>query len=620
MQNLKIGIIGGKGKMGAYFKLFFKKYGYEVYVSDLNTELSNIELAQKCDVVIVSVPIEKTVEVIKTINPYVKKEALLMDLTSVKAKPVEAMLESEASVVGCHPMFAPTVSLKNQIIVLSRARGTKWYNWLKNLFKSAGAFVKELEPHKHDELMTVIQSLTHFTDITLAHSLTKSGIPLKRFLEYQSPAYRLKLDMTGRILHQDPSLYGNMQIQNPKTNAVLKTYLKSVKELIKIVKKKDLQKFIKYFQEGADYLGDFKENAQKESDLLIEFLNQQKTSSSTFLQKNKREKVKKLKTKKLNYDFATLGPANSYSDLVAKKYAKNAQIYYAKNIREVFELVQSGQIEAGIVPIENKIEGSIRETMDLLFETNLKIIHKIVLPIKHCLAVLPKTQKKDINLILSHSQPLGQCEKYIQKNFPKAEVLATSSTSEAMSQLQTKNLSNVGAIGSVESAQNLELKIYAQNIGDEKENETHFYVIKKVASHKLQATSNKKNIRNSELVSLNKGETEGSVSQAKLQTLQSSFQGGVATPTTNCLQTSIAFYFKEDTHGTLFGVLQEFNQAKINLTRIESRPAGKKMGNYVFYLDFNGDKEDLNVKKVLAKIEKKASGLKVFGSYAVRSF
>ncbi len=584
MQDVKIGIIGGKGKMGQYFALFFKKNGYEVFISDIGTKLSNIELAQKCDVVIVSVPIEHTLKVIKEVAPHVSKESLLMDFTSVKAEPVKEMLKSKASVVGCHPMFAPTVPLRNQIIILSRARGTKWHKWIKDLFKNAGTYVKELDPEKHDELMTVIQSLTHFTDITLAHSLTKSGVPIRRFLEYQSPAYRLKLDMMGRILHQDPELYGNMQIQNPKTISVLKTYLKSVKQLIKIVKRKKLEKFIEYFEEGANYLGDFKQKAQKESDLLIEFLNQRSAKQKTTERGQKTTKGK---------DLAVLGPANSYSDLVAQKYSSHSEIYYAKNIREICELVKSGKIKEGIVPIENKIEGSIRETMDLLFEKNLKVVQKAILPIKHCLAVLPGTKKADINLILSHSQPLGQCEQYIKKHFPKADILATSSTSEAMHHLHSKNLKNAAAIGSIESAKNLELKIYAKNIGDEKENETHFYVIRKALSRKKM--------------------------YSKAQTSNSKTTNYQLT-TDNSFQTSIAFYFKEDTHGTLFGVLQEFNKAKINLTRIESRPAGKKMGNYIFYMDFDGIISHKKIKSVLEKVGQKVGKLKIFGSYPVSRF
>jgi len=592
MQNIKIGIIGGKGKMGQYFALFFKKHGYKVLVSDLETRLTNLELAQQCDVVIISVPIESTLKVIKDISPHVKKESLLMDFTSIKVKPINAMLKSQASVIGCHPMFAPTVPLRNQIMILSRVRGTKWYNWLKNLLTDAGAHVKELTPEKHDELMTVIQSLTHFSDITLAYSLTKSGIPIRKFLEYQSPAYRLKLDMMGRILHQDPGLYGNMQIQNPKTIPILKTYLKSVKKLLKIVKKKDLKKFITYFNEGADYLGNFKNKAQQESDLLIEFLNQCR------IQKN--YKKDSGQSKMANAEIATLGPANSYSDLVAQKYMKNAGIYYAKNIREIFELVQSGKTKKGIVPIENKIEGSIRETMDLLFEKNLKIEQKIILPIHHCLAVLPRTKKSDINLILSHSQPLGQCEKYIKKHFPKADVIATSSTSEAMHHLQSKNLTNAAAIGSIESAQNLKLKIHAKNIGNEKENETHFYVIQKVLIHESRAMSK---IKPPLKVCFERSKAK---SNGKLK---------IAVYTNK--QTSIAFYFKKDTHGSLFTVLQEFNKSQINLTRIESRPAGKTMGKYIFYLDFGGDKSEKKVKTVLEKIEKKVGKIKVFGSYPV---
>ena len=566
MQKITIGIIGGHGNLGSYFARFFKKLGYSVLISDLDTKLSNLELAQKSDVVIVSVPIEKTLKVIKKVAPHVKKEGLLMDFTSIKAQPVKAMLKSPASVVGCHPMFGPTVSIKNQIVILSRARGNKWYNWIKNFFLDNDAIVKELNPTKHDEFMTVIQSLTHFTDITLAHALAKINIPIREFLKYQSPSYHLKLVMMGRILNQDAGLYGNIQIQNPKTKNILKMYLKSAKELQKIVKKKNLGEFIKYFNKSGDYLGDFKEQAHKESDVLIEFLNSSSVLTSTKKQKN----ISKIS--KNSNTITTLGPANSYSDLISKKYQPDAEIVYTKSIVEVFDLVKSGKVKTGVVPIENKIEGSIRETMDNLFSSNLKILHKLILPIKHCLVVLPDSKKSDIKMVLSHTQPLRQCAKYLKKHFPKAEILATNSSSEAMHRILNSNMLDTAAIGSVESAQNLGLKILAKNIDDKKENETHFYVIAKKNLLKNDATDK---------------------------------------------QTSIAFYFDEDTHGSLFAVLQEFARSKINLIRIESRPAGKKMGNYIFYLDFDGDIKSKKIKTMLKKIEKKVVKLKVLGCYDV---
>lgn len=563
-----IGIIGGKGKMGVYFADFFKEKGYKVIVSDLGSKLSNIEVAQKADVVVVSVPIEHTVKVIKEVAPHVKADGLLMDLTSVKVEPVKAMLKSKASVIGCHPMFGPTNTIKNQIIVLSPLRGKKWYAWLKNILLESGAIVKEVTPEKHDELMTVIQGITHFTDITLAHTLAQSGIPLKTFLNYQSPAYRLKLDMMGRILYQDAGLYGNIQIQNAKTPKILKQYLKSVKSLIKIIKRKNLEKFIHYFNEGGDYLGDFKEKAQKESDLLIEFLNQQ---NSKLQKKDSREKIKK------NCQLVTLGPAGSYSDIVSQKFMRaekiSGEVCYAKKIAEVFELVKSGQIKQGIVPIENKIEGSVRETMDALFKTNLKISQKLILPIQHCLAILPQTKKSEIQTIFSHEQPLHQCSDYIKKNFPQATIQPVSSTSEAMSLLIKNNLKNAAAIGSEETAQKMGLKIFAKNIGNTKENETHFYVIQK--------------------------------SSKQLSSIVSDLH-----------QTSIAFYFDADTHGTLFGTLELFAKNKVNLSRIESRPAGKQMGNYIFYLDFDAGISEKKIITLLKNLEKKVSKLKILGSYS----
>ena len=139
MSNFKkpvIGIIGGKGRMGNWFKNFFEKHGSEVIVSDVDTRISNRELAEKADIVIVSVPVKDTVKVINEIIHHVKKDALLTDLTSIKAEPVKAMEKARSGVLGMHPLFGPLApNLKNQSIVFCPIKKNKWINFLKNLFK-----------------------------------------------------------------------------------------------------------------------------------------------------------------------------------------------------------------------------------------------------------------------------------------------------------------------------------------------------------------------------------------------------------------------------------------------------------------------------------------------------
>lgn len=273
MQKKLIGIIGGKGKMGKYFAGFFKQNGYKVIISDRGTKLSNIELAGKVDVVVVSVPIGITKKVIEEVAPHVKKSGLLMDLTSLKAFPMEAMKKTKASFLGCHPMFGPTNSIKGQVVILCKGRGIKWHKWWKQLLIKNKVDVQELTTRKHDSLMAYVQALSHFTEFVLADALSKSGIKINEFLKYQSPSYRLKLDLMGRILNQDPNLYAQIQIQNPNGLRAIQTFSASTKDFIKIIKKKDVKAFEKQFKKASKYLGNYKKAAMKESDYLIEQMN-----------------------------------------------------------------------------------------------------------------------------------------------------------------------------------------------------------------------------------------------------------------------------------------------------------------------------------------------------------
>ena len=130
-----IGIIGGTGKMGAWFEKFFSKEGYHVQVAGRATSLSIKDCARSSDIVIVSVPIGQTVPVIREVGPLVKEHGLLMDFTSIKNGPVEAMLKySTSAVIGLHPMFGAGVkTLKNQTIVICPARPRNYLPWIRDL-------------------------------------------------------------------------------------------------------------------------------------------------------------------------------------------------------------------------------------------------------------------------------------------------------------------------------------------------------------------------------------------------------------------------------------------------------------------------------------------------------
>ncbi|MBW2979968.1 prephenate dehydrogenase/arogenate dehydrogenase family protein [Candidatus Woesearchaeota archaeon] len=273
-NKVLVGIIGGTGQMGQWFKRFFQKNGCKVLIAGRRTKLSPEECAAKCDVVVITVPIDATLVMIKKIAPHVKKDSLLMDLTSLKKEPVKAMLRySKSEVIGTHPVFGPSVKkIKDQTMILCPARGKKWLPWLKKMLNKNKAKIKIANPVKHDRMMSVIQGIMHFGSISICHALKELGVDIINSQKYSSPIYKLRMDMVGRILNQDPKLYADIEILNSETTKALKAYLKSAHQLYSIIKKKDTKKFIKYFEEAADYLGPFKKEAEEYSNYLIEKL------------------------------------------------------------------------------------------------------------------------------------------------------------------------------------------------------------------------------------------------------------------------------------------------------------------------------------------------------------
>jgi len=561
MQKKLIGIIGGKGKMGKYFAVFFERNGYQVIISDKKTKLSNIQLAKKADVVIVSVPIGMTKKMIEEVVPHVKESGLLMDFTSLKGFPMEAMKKTKASYLGCHPLFGPTNSIEGQMVILCKGRGAKWFKWWKELLEKNKVDVRELSAKQHDHLMAYVQVLSHFSDLVLADALSKSGMRIGDFLKYQSPPYRLKLDMMGRILNQDPNLYAQIQIQNPESLKVMKEFLKSAKNWTEMVRKKDVKGFEKHFESASKYLGNYKRLAMEESDFLIEQLNRKKLVEEVHLEKIKPDR---------SYQLATLGPENTFSSLAAKKYNPKAKIWHAKSITEVFDLVKKGSIKKGIVPIENKLTGTVAEASDNLFESNLKIQEAMELPIHHFLVTLDEVDKKKIKTIYSHPQPIRQSRKYLKKHFPGANLVSMSSTAAALKKVVSENLYDAAVICSGEAAKAYRMVVLDKNIEDYSFNSTRFLVIGK---KELPIRPNRK------------------------------------------YKTSIAFYFSADKPGTLYQVLGDFAAAKVNMVKIESSANPTVPGGYVFYIDFEGHHDGLKIKKMLSKIRRHVVKLKVLGSY-----
>jgi prephenate dehydrogenase len=224
-NHFPIGIIGGTGGIGRWFADFFQKEGFTVHVSGRGIGLRPAEMAGACPVVIVSVPIDVTQAVIREAGPHMKMESLLMDLTSLKAGPVQAMLEASVSeVIGLHPLFGPGVqSLEGQNIVLCPARGGRWIPWVREVLGKGGAKLIEATPERHDEVMAVVQALNHLDTIVLGLAIRRSGIAREVLEAFSTPIFRGKLAMIDKVFSR-PELHTEIITANPHAAAMFDLY------------------------------------------------------------------------------------------------------------------------------------------------------------------------------------------------------------------------------------------------------------------------------------------------------------------------------------------------------------------------------------------------------------
>lgn len=269
-----IAIVGGEGGMGRSLNTLFSDLGHEVLSADLETELRPKDAAPAADVVIISVPIRDTRAVIEEIGPFVRKDALLMDVTSIKTDPMEAMLAStEASVLGTHPMFGPGVNTyQGQRVVICPGRGEQWLDWARQMFTARGLVITETTPAEHDSMMAIVQVLHHFKTQVLGLALSRAGAPLEETLRFTSPAYLLETYVTGRHFAQAPELYGPIEMLNPDSEQVIGVFQEAAADLAKILADQDQAAFDLVFAEVRGFFGEFTEEALEQSGFLIDRL------------------------------------------------------------------------------------------------------------------------------------------------------------------------------------------------------------------------------------------------------------------------------------------------------------------------------------------------------------
>jgi len=260
------------------------------------------------------------------------------------------------------------------------------------------------------------------------------------------------------------------------------------------------------------------------------------------------------------------GEIGAYSeDAVYSFFGPSVGVKPCKNLSDVFESVEAGDAEYGVVPVENSIEGSVNQTYDLFLEHDLKVRGEIVLEIVHCLITNPKTELDSIEVVYSHPQALAQCRGFLEKL--GCEVIPTYDTAGSVKMMKEKGLLSAGAIASERAAEIYGMKVLTKGIADNPNNYTRFFALSKNDS-----------------------------------------------PPTGRDKTSIIFSTKH-LPGALYQALEEFALRNINLTKIESRPTKQTPWEYNFYLDFEGHRSEERCQEALKGLGKKSAFIKVLGSY-----
>ena len=269
--NAKILIVGGSGQMGTFFGRLFTKSGYELRQLNSRDWDRAAELCRGIDAAIVSVPIDRTPEIIEKLAPFLEPHTILTDLTSIKVLPLAKMLAAhKGPVVGLHPIFGPTSgSLDKQIIVVNPGRAPETCQWLIDQLVLWGAVIVESTPEEHDEIMELVQALRHFATFSFGQFLFEKGTDLERSLEFSSPIYRLELGMVGRLFAQDGGLYSEIIFATKERLELLKDYIRSMSDHIDMLENGGKDLFIEKFNKIAQWFGPFSEQAMRESTFLI---------------------------------------------------------------------------------------------------------------------------------------------------------------------------------------------------------------------------------------------------------------------------------------------------------------------------------------------------------------
>jgi chorismate mutase / prephenate dehydratase len=262
---------------------------------------------------------------------------------------------------------------------------------------------------------------------------------------------------------------------------------------------------------------------------------------------------------------AVYGERGSYTEQAALgHFGASARYLYFRYISDVFDSVEEGKSDFGIVPIENSIEGAVTQTYDQLVEFKLHVVGEAKLRINHCLIAYPGVRLEDVRHVYSQQQALGQCREYLQRL--RAETIPYYDTAGSVKMLKEKKLKNAAAVGSSRAASIYGMKVLAKDIETNKHNYTRFFIVSRK---------------------------------------ETGMKGD---------KTSLAFTLKNHP-GALYHALNAFADNGVDLTYIQSRPIIGQPWTYNFYVDFYGDRNDKAIHNALRMLKRVTKSLKVLGSY-----
>ncbi|TYT60724.1 prephenate dehydratase [Natrialba swarupiae] len=247
----------------------------------------------------------------------------------------------------------------------------------------------------------------------------------------------------------------------------------------------------------------------------------------------------------------TLGPEGTYSHRATRAIADAEEIDFRQSVTSIVDAVAGGEYDRGVIPIENSIEGSVTESLDALAEYDVAVVREIVTPIRHALLA----QGKGFETIASHSQALAQCRSYLESEYPDVALEAVASTAQGVE--FAREDPSVAGIGHPANAENGNaLEVLAEDIQDQDSNATRFFAIAPVEDR--------------------------------------STGGG---------KTTLVAYPNANYPGLLLELLEPFADRDINMTRVESRPSGRRLGDYVFHIDLEAGLYESRTIEAIEEIE-----------------